>query len=178
MGWGRRGLACGVLLVAAAGCGSSPDVEPQAPAPVAVPVKRGPQRDFRFAGVDGRPVTGTSLRGRMTIIAFATTYDAASQAQARFVQELLRAHAPRINALLLVLEPAHHEPLVKAFATTLGLSYPVAMADAATIAGEGPFAGLHHVPAVVILDRKGHEVWRRVGLVERDELDETLRRLE
>jgi hypothetical protein len=152
--------------------------EPAPEMPLTAEPRVGPVRDFRFDGLDGRPVTGTSLRGRMTVIAFATTYDAASQAQARFVQSLLRSHAPRINALLLVLEPPHHQPLVAAFAATLELSYPVAIADAATIAGKGTFAGLQHVPAVVVLDREGREVWRRVGLVEQEDLDAALRRLE
>lgn len=100
----------------------------------------------------------------MTLIAFVASYDTASQAQARYLKQLYRRHVPRINVAVLVLEPAHHQPLVQAFSEALQLPFPVAMADAATIRGQGPFAGLQHVPAAVLLDRDSREVWRGLGL--------------
>lgn len=167
-GWG---LCLAALL---GGCVTSnePIVDPDAVAPEEVPT--GTPRRFAFAGLDGAPVTHDTLRGRMSLIVFTATYDTASQAQARFVESVFHEHAPRINALLLVLEPPHHRPLVEAFASALDLSYPVAIADAKTIAGEGPFSGLHHVPALVLLDRDGREVWRHVGLVEKDALHQAI----
>jgi hypothetical protein len=54
----------------------------------------------------------------------------------------------------------------------------VALADAATIAGEGPFSGLHHVPSVVILDAEGREAFRHVGLITQEALEEVLRGIE
>ncbi len=101
----------------------------------------------------------------MTLILFAATYDTASQAQARIVQAVLRQQVPRINVLLLALEPPHHKMLVEAFAQSLNLSYPIALADADTIAGHGVFEGLHHVPSLVLLDRQGRERWRHLGFV-------------
>lgn len=133
-------------------------------------VADGPPRRFSFVGLDGRPVTAEAMRGRMTLVVFAATYDTASQAQAKFVESVFHRHTPRINALLLVLEPPRHRPMVEAFASALELSYPVAFADAATIAGEGTFSGLHHVPSLVLLDRDGREVWRNIGLVDADGL--------
>ncbi|MEM1029947.1 MAG: TlpA family protein disulfide reductase [Myxococcota bacterium] len=134
-----------------------------------------PERRFRFASLAGPVVTHENYRGRMTVILLAATYDAGSQVQARFVESVVRRHTPRINALMVVLEPPQNAPLVEAFAASLALSYDVAFADAATIAGEGPFPGLHHVPSLLLLDRDGREVWRRLGLVERGPLSDTIR---
>ncbi len=131
-----------------------------------VPLSSQPVRRFAFRTLDGAWISTASLRGRMSVVVMAATFDAASQVQARFLKQVAHSHKPRINALLVVLEPAHHEPLVRSFVNTFQLPYPVVMADADTLAGRGPFQGLHHVPAVVLLDRDGREVWRRLGLIE------------
>jgi hypothetical protein len=133
-----------------------------------------PERRFAFTTLEGKLVTHKTFRGRMTVIALVTTYDTASQAQTRFLTSVAHRHTPRTNALLLVLEPATHLPLVQAYASSLGVDYPVAFADGATVAGEGAFDGLHTVPSVVILDKRGREVWRKVGLVNAKELSEAL----
>jgi hypothetical protein len=68
--------------------------------------------------------------------------------------------------------------MVEAFVAALNLPYPVAMADRATLAGEGPFRGLHHVPSIVILDREGREAHRRLGIANTTTLDVLLREVE
>ncbi|WP_437965282.1 TlpA disulfide reductase family protein [Sorangium sp. So ce260] len=174
-------LACLPLALLAIGCGGGGDAvrEPAAASPVeAEAPARGPVRSFSYETLDGRELSTASLAGRFSVIGFVATYDVASQAEARFLAGLFRDHTPRINAALLVLEASENRPLVEAFVATLKLPYPVALADAATIAGEGPFAGLHHVPSVVILDPEGKEAFRHVGLITQESLEEVLRRLE
>jgi hypothetical protein len=128
--------------------------------------------------LDGHSLSTESLRGRISAIGFIATYDVASQAQARFLAALARRHVPRINVALLVLEPPENVPMIQAFADALPFRGPVAVADAATIAGKGPFAGLHHVPSVVLLDSHGVERWRSVGLTEEATIDQAVRRIE
>jgi hypothetical protein len=149
------------------GACSPPAPEAETP-PMAVSVssERGPFRQFAFKTIDGRVVSSQRYEGRMTVVALVATYDTASQAQTRFLQTVFQRHTPRINALLLVLEPPEHLPLVEAYQSSLALSYDVALADEDTVAGKGPFPGLHHVPSIVLLDREGREVWRNLGLVE------------
>ncbi|WP_437631257.1 TlpA family protein disulfide reductase [Sorangium sp. So ce854] len=169
------------LLLLAVGCGGGGDAvrEPAAVAPAVAEVPaRGPVRAFSYETLDGRELSTASLAGRFSVIGFVATYDMASQAEARFLAGLFRDHTPRINAALLVLEASENRPLIEAFVATLKLPYPVALADAPTIAGEGPFAGLHHVPSVVILDPEGREAFRHVGLITQEALEEVLRRLE
>lgn len=139
---------------------------------------RGPPVVFELATLDKKPLSTATLAGRISIIAFVATYDTASHAQARFVGDLARTHKPRINAALLILEPPENKPMAEAFAAALDLPLPIAMADQATLAGRGPFTGLHHVPSVVILDREGREAYRRVGLIETPALEKILRDVE
>lgn len=175
-------LACALLAPLALGCAGSSGAaqepasaerppEPAAPA-------RGPVRIFSYETLDGRELSTASLAGRLSVIGFVATYDVASQAEARFLAGLLRDHTPRINVALLVLEAQENRPLVEAFVSALKLPYPVALADAATIAGEGPFSGLHHVPSVVVLDAEGREAFRHIGLITQEALEQVLRGIE
>jgi hypothetical protein len=173
----RRGwVGLGALL--ALSCGPGEPAETPAPGLGTASAEgdwKGIQRHFGFETIDGRVVTTAGYRGRMTVIVFVATYDTASQAQARFVNDVYLRHKPRINALMLALEPAANAPLVEAFAAHLELRYDVALADEATVAGEGPFPGLHHVPALVLLDREGREAWRSLGVTEFSALEDALR---
>lgn len=172
----RRGPWAALLGSVLVACGASgPSAEPAQP--LALAPSRSPVQ-FAFETLDGQSLSTESLHGRISAIAFIATYDVASQAQARFLAAIARTHVPRINAALLVLEAPENLPLIQAFTEALPFKGPVAMADAATIAGKGPFAGLHHVPAVVLLDRRGVEVWRSVGLTEEAALEEAIVRAE
>jgi hypothetical protein len=171
------------LLIALASIGATGAIACGAPAPtVDAPASslppRGARIQFEFTTIDDKPLSTETLAGRISVIGFIATYDARSQGQARFLEDLLRRHKPRLNVAVLVLEPAENKPLVEAFTSSLGLSYPVAFADAATIAGTGPFTGLHHVPSVVILDRQGREAWRYFGIVEASALELVVREVE
>jgi hypothetical protein len=168
------------LTVAFAACEPVPVVErPEAPPPTApAPEPSGPPVAFEYRNVAGGTVSASDLRDRLTVIVLGTTYDVPSQAQAKFLAQIHRDHAPRINALLLVLEQPENEILVAAYASALSLRYPVVMADAATIRGAGPFPGLRHVPSVVILDKQGRERFRHLGLLTDVEIEEVLRKLE
>jgi hypothetical protein len=147
-------------------------------AAAAIPPATGPVLRFAYQAVDGRPVSTRALANRVSVIGFLTTYDMPSQVEARFLATLARRHTPRVNVAVLMLEAPENQPLVEAFVASLRLEYPVALADEATIAGEGPFAGLHHVPSVVVLDRAGREAWRRVGLVNEAQLEAAVRAVE
>jgi hypothetical protein len=165
------------LGAALAACSPSATTEPP-PGNHPTGAPRAATVEFQYLTLDGKPLDTRSVLGRTTVIGFATTYDLPSQAQARFLTGLLHRHKPRLNVALLVLEPPENQPLVEAFVRTLGLTYPVALADSATIAGQGPFAGLHHVPSVVVLDREGREAWRHVGLAEEEVIEDALRPIE
>jgi|GEM_PF-582255 len=165
--------------LAGLGCGSSePAAKPPPEAPV--PTARGAPVAFELATIDKnkKPLSTATLAGRISVIAFLATYDMASQAQARFLADLVRSHKPRINAAVIILELPENKPMVEAFVAALEPPYPVAMADPATLAGEGPFRGLHHVPSIVILDRQGREAYRRLGLIDTSALEEILREVE
>ena len=166
-------LPAALALVGSILCGCSSTTETP---PLAVDSEEtdGPPRKFAYTTLEGKLVSSKIYRGRMSVIVLFTTFDLACQAQARFLNAVYARHTPRINALLLVLEPPEHQVMVETFVESFDLRYDIAMADAETIAGRGPFPGLHHVPSTLLLDREGREVWRSLGLVEEQALHEAI----
>jgi hypothetical protein len=123
----------------------------------------GPPVEFVYETTDGGHLAAADLRGRLTVIAFIATYDLDSQGLVKILGFVQRSHTPRVNVAAIALEQPDNKPLVIAFAESLDLRFPVALADERTIAGRGPFDKLHSVPSVVILDREGREAYRHIG---------------
>src|SRR5262245_48398037 len=125
-----------LLLVSLAlplACSSAPE------RPAASGERTGVTYAFDYATLDGARLSSTTTRGRRTVLVVLTTYDLVSQIVAREVASLARTETPRINAGFVFLEPPKNQPLVEAFVTSLEVTLPVAMADAATLGGRGPF---------------------------------------
>ncbi len=161
-----KGLLCGLAL-ALASCAAAPEegASPTSSAvtPVGTVEVSGAPVSFRYPNVLGGDLASEDLRGRVSVLLLMTTYDVPSQAEVAFLTRLHKEHVPRINAALIVLEPPESRDIVREYVRALAVDYPVGMADAATIAGRGPFESLQHVPSVVILDRQGKERFRHLG---------------
>lgn len=165
----RPSVVLTTLAVLAASCSHS---EP-APAVPSSPTLEslGAPVQFAYRSIDDAPLTSASLRGRRSVLVFISTFDLASQAQARFLSMVKNRHAPPIHAAAIALEPPENRPLVEAFRSTLGLEYPVALGDAELLAGRGPFGDVSSVPTTVVLDEGGRIVAKRTGLLKDDELE-------
>ena len=161
--WRRIGPALG--FVALAGCSGSPAAAPGSPK------TQGEAIVFSFGTTEGQLFGSASTRGRSTGVLFVTTFDLASQAQARFLNEVYKQHDPRPHAAAIVLEPPNHRVLAEAFRTSLGLDYPVALANPTTLSGDGPFGTIVGVPTLVVLDRDGRLAFRSTGAVPKDTMD-------
>lgn len=165
-----RGFHLVLLTSLVLACGA-----PAQRAPAAVTRERGEPLTFAFGTIDGSVVTGENTRGRVTVLLFVTTFDLSSQAAARRLAEVQRRHVPKINAAAIVLEAAENAVLVDVFRKSLGLPYPVAIADSVELRASEAFAGIDRVPTVVVLDRSGALVRRYAGLFEAADLESWLR---
>jgi len=134
-------------------------------------------RPFDFVAIDGTPFDSKRTLGRATIVVFITTYDLGSQVVMRELTAVVRQRSPRVNAGAVVLEPPKNAPLVDAYAKSLEVPFPVALADQATLESRGAFGPIGVVPTTVILDGDGNEVWRREGSMTRTEIQDALDRL-
>jgi hypothetical protein len=134
----------------------------------------GPPVVFSYGTTSGGELSSGGTRGRATAVLFVTTYDLSSQIEAKRLDEIVRRHRPRANAGAVVLEQPKYAVLADAFRSSLGLGYEVALADAATLAGQGPFGKISHVPTLFVLDRAGRLVWHKSGLATPREIERAL----
>jgi thiol-disulfide isomerase/thioredoxin len=155
----------------AGGCGGGAAQSPQVSS---VGHAHGTPILFSYRTTGGGVFSSDTTRGRATVVLFVTTYDPVCQLVAQKLDEVLRAFRPRANGGAIVLEPEQNAMFADVFRSTLHLSYPVAIADAGTRLGDGPFGAVHVVPTVVVLDRDGREVWRKVGMQSPRQLEAAL----
>lgn len=162
--------AAAVLFAALlAACSAKP-----APPPAVAAKARSAPIEFAFGTPTGETLSSQSTRGRVTALLFVATFDLTSQLMARRLDEVVRRHTPRVNAGAVALEAPNDAPLVDVFRSSLGLSYPVALANSVGFDQPTPFGRLDQVPTLVILDTHGREVARAQGVVSERELDTAL----
>ena len=175
---GAVGLGLGSLCLGSLGCVStSPPSASDASAALgsaSASSARSAPLEFSFASADDVMVSSATTRGRVTVLAFVTTYDIASQLVLRRLAEVIVRFVPRANAAAIVVEAPRYAELLPAYRDSMQLPFPVVMVDFATQQGQGPFAWIERVPTLVVLDRSGREVARRQGSLPVGELEKDL----
>lgn len=171
--WVRRNSALAALatLASLAACTAK-----SGPPPGVSSVDANGAPEFRFDSLDAREVSSESLRGKPAVLTFVTTYDPISQMQVNYLVRMAPS-VPGVSFVLVMLQGADARELVEIYRDTLKVKFPIALGDAATIAGGGALGDVHLVPTTVVLGRDGRVVWRRPGGVRPDELREHLRGL-
>jgi hypothetical protein len=87
---------------------------------------------------------------------------------------VVAAYGKRATGAFVVLEAEDYAPLAATFGDALALTLPVAMADRATLAGEGPFGRIDRIPLLVVLAADGREASRHAGVLTRTEIETAL----
>lgn len=160
------------LVVAAAllvGCASNEAAPPETPHAEARPA-------YDYVALDGKRISSESNRGKVVVIAVIATYDLGSQVIARELSEIRARRHRGLSILALALEPPKNAPLAEAFAATMELPFPIAMADQATLEAHGPFGPIDTVPTTIVLSPDGTEVWRHAGAVMAKEIERAIAR--
>ncbi|MBX3233633.1 MAG: TlpA family protein disulfide reductase [Labilithrix sp.] len=164
-----------VLALFAVACGPKEGEGP----PVGVSTKSGSSEIervekaavFAFDPLDDeRPVSSEAFRGKPAVICFVTTGDLNSQAQASYLVHMAKNDGDRVSYAMVALHPRKEIVLVETYRQTLGVEFPVALADAAATSSAGPFGEIPAVPTTVILDRQGRMVWKHTGLAKHEEI--------
>lgn len=130
---------------------------------------------FSLPGPEGQLIRSDELRGRVTVLLFLTTFDIASQAQARRLEDLYRTHSPRINALGIVVEAPRYSDLVGEYRESLGLSYELVMGERQVLDEHPILRRVQAVPAWIILNRDGAVDSSASGALSLDELEDLVR---
>jgi len=130
--------------------------------PVAVPA-------FTVHDLDARPVSSTSLKGKVVIVNFWATWCPPCRAEIPDLIALQKKYGDAVQVIGVSQDEAPAED-VKRFAVDHGMNYPVVMS---TKEIESLFPGVRALPTSFILDREGRLVQKHVGMLnaERTELE-------
>lgn len=169
----RRLSFIALLAGVGAGCGGQ---KHEADAPLGLStVPPRPVAAFSFESLDARPVSSAAFAGKPLVVAFITTWDMLSQAQVRFMVEMDKHDQGKVGYAAVCLQEAKDRELIEVYKNTLGITFPMAIAERATLANGGPFADVQTVPTVVLLDGSGNVRVQKVGLVKPEEIRGALR---
>jgi hypothetical protein len=124
---------------------------------------------FAFDSLDARPVSSESIRGKIAVLVFVTTYDWASQAEVDFVVPIARHEDPKVTFALVALQGRSDRELVEHYSETLGVTFPTALADVPSASAAG-FGEVRSVPTVIVVDASGKMIFRKEGIVKGDEI--------
>jgi hypothetical protein len=169
-------LSAALCLSGLSGCKHEADAGPplgrsERPEGASAPIQ------FAFDSLDARDVSTGAVIGKPTVVVFMTTWDLSSQAQIDFLVPMSKKDGGAVNYVMVALQEPKERELVEVYASHLGVTFPVALADKGVMDGGGPFGELKAVPTLVILDRAARMVWRHVGLARPEEIRDGLRGL-
>jgi peroxiredoxin len=134
------------------------------------PVERAPS--FVLEDLDGHKVSSTNFTGTTRLFFFWVQRDDLCQKQARIMAELQRELGDRGLRVIGLMLDVRNAEATKAFLKDNGLQFQILLADYTAIQGYG---GLEAVPTIVLVNRDGLMVDRRVGVMEKKEILEILR---
>jgi cytochrome c biogenesis protein CcmG/thiol:disulfide interchange protein DsbE len=148
----RRWLTWPNVLLAAVLLWSAPRLLPHVAALVGVSERAGARPAFAVHTRDGRPLTHDSLRGHVVLVNLWATWCAPCRVEMPALQQLATQYAPE-GVIVLGLSVDRGPPgEVDAFLAERGITYPVAIVDARTVAA---FGGVRGYPTSLLLDRDG-----------------------
>lgn len=111
--------------------------------------------------LDGRTLALKELRGRPVVLAFWSPTCAPCVEELPDLVRLYRELAPRGLELVAVSMPYDPPLAVQAFVRERGVPYPVALDVDGRVAGA--FEEIKVIPTTLLIDPKGHIVYREVG---------------
>ncbi len=164
----RRVVGLGQLTLAVSACRGSQTQGPP-PGVSTADTTSSSQPSYELDSLDQRHVSAAAFAGKPVVLAFITTYDPMSQLQLNVMQPLV-AEFPNVQFALVALQDASARELVELYRDTMKVTFPVALADPAIIAGGGPFGDVHAVPTLLVIGSDGTVLWRHTGPVRETEL--------
>jgi cytochrome c biogenesis protein CcmG/thiol:disulfide interchange protein DsbE len=165
----RRDALAGGLVLAIALAGACGGTRGDSATPASGAVDPGaPPIALTLPALDGGELSIASYRGKVVVMHVFTTWSLAAQAE---VEALSAADAAEDVVVVGIALDPEGRMLVAPWRSGAGVRYLVALADPATLAGQGPLGALPAVPITIVLDRAGRIAARADRQLAPGELD-------
>ncbi len=122
-------------------------------------VKRPLAPDFALPGVDGKTITLSQLRGRVVLLDFWATWCAPCRLAIPHLNDLYKAYRTRGLEIIGVSLDTGSRERVRRFATSMGIQYPIIIADDQVLKDYG----ISPIPTTYLIDREGYISNKWVG---------------
>jgi cytochrome c biogenesis protein CcmG/thiol:disulfide interchange protein DsbE len=163
--WAVRGMLLAMAAVALGGCRPTTSTKP-ATAGRAAP-------DFAAKDLDGNDIKLSDYKGKVLVINYFATWCPPCQAE---IPDFIEAYSEKRDqgVEFLGVNVGESAEKVRQFVQERGINYPVIAGDEQM---EGKFGPIRSIPVTVFIDRSGKVAHQKVGLITREELEQTLARL-
>lgn len=131
-----------------------------------------PSPSFTLKDLDDHDVSSTNFAGTTRIFLFWANWDEPCRKQLPTLVELQREYGTNDLQVLALSLDNRDVPAIKDTIATNGVTFPVLMADYATVQG---FGGLEAIPTVFVVEPRGMIISKYVGLTEKKAIENILR---
>lgn len=140
---------------------SAPDAAAGVESVAALPLSDlGPAPEWTLRDVNGAPVSSKDFAGKVMVVDFWATWCAPCKEEIPGYMELQKKYADRGLVILGLSVDAQGPGVVKSYATSMGINYPLLMADSEIM---GAFGGVEAIPTTFLIDRDGRVRHKKIG---------------
>ena len=133
-----------------------------------------PVADFTLRDLDGRTISASSLRGKVTLINFWATWCGPCRAEIPDLVKLQEKYRDTLQIVGVLAEDESSTEVVRKFVADFKMNYAVVMPSHEF---EKKFTGMAALPTSFVIDREGRIVQKHVGMLNRETVEAEARHL-
>jgi thiol-disulfide isomerase/thioredoxin len=131
----------------------------------------GPAPAWKMRDVAGREVTSDEYKGKVVVVDFWATWCGPCKEEIPGYIELQKKYADKGFVIVGVSLDQQGPPVVKRYAESMKISYPLVMGDDSVVAA---FGGIDAIPTTFLIDRDGQIRHKKVGSMETAEYEKII----
>lgn len=124
--------------------------------------------------LNGKTVQSADFKGKVVVLDFWATWCPPCRAEIPGFAELQKQYGASGLAVVGVSVDQTSNPEIKSFTETLGVNYPVVLADAKIVEA---FGGIDGLPTTFVIDQTGHVVHQHLGYTSKSQLEAEIKAL-
>ncbi|MBI3333218.1 MAG: TlpA family protein disulfide reductase [Candidatus Omnitrophica bacterium] len=134
---------------------------------------RKPAPDFQLAGLNGKPLSLSALKGKVVLLDFWATWCPPCRAEIPHFKELYAAYKGK-GLEMVGLAVSDKAETVKEFVRSNGVPYPIAVSSAQA---EQAYGGIRGIPTTFLIDKQGRIAEKYVGYQEKQVFESRIQAL-
>jgi thiol-disulfide isomerase/thioredoxin len=131
----------------------------------------GPAPAWKLRDIAGREVSSDEFKGKVVVVDFWATWCGPCKEEIPGYVELQKKHGDKGFVIVGVSLDQQGPPVVKRYADSAKINYPLVMGDDSVVAA---FGGIDAIPTTFLIDREGRIRHKKVGAMETAEYEKLI----